>query len=135
MAKWMTIKDALEEFDLLDLFNDILESYGEEKEDPVFIESELRDLLEEHEEEYEFVPDPDDDYSESFERNLKEALVVISEEEGLRDQDDFSEDALDDVDIEDIYENGIDDERVKDPRGHGADADEFDEFDGEEDFY
>lgn len=135
MAKWMTIKDALEEFDLLDLLNEILDSYVEEKEDQVLIESELLDLLEEHEEEYEFVPDLDGDYSESFERNVKEALGIIVEEEGLIPQDDFSDDAMDDVDIEDIYETSLDEDEDSDPRGHGVDSDEYDEYDSEDDYY
>lgn len=135
MARWMTIKDALEEFDLLDFLNEILESFVEEHEDQVLIESELIDLLEEHEEEYEFVPDMDGDYTESFERNVKEALGLIAEEEGLFFQDDFSEDALDDLGMEGIYEDDLDEEEEEDPRGNGVDSDEYDVYDGEDDYY
>ena len=135
MAKWMTIKDALEELDLLDLLNEILESYVEESEDQVLIESELHDLLEEHEEEYEFVPDSDGDYSESFERNVKEALAIIIEEEGLIPEDDFSDDGLDDMDMDGIYDDDMDEDQENDPRGHGMDGDEYDDYASEDDYY
>ncbi len=135
MSKWMTIKDALEEFDLFDLFTEVVESCSEEVEDKTVIDSELYDLVEEHDEEYEFSTDSDGDWAESFERNLREALAVILESQGLTPQEDFSEEAMDDIDIEDIYETRLDEKTKKDPRGYGADADEYDQYEQDDELY
>jgi len=89
MAKRMTILQAIEEFELDSLYNDIIESYGENLEDPSLV-SDLYDLIDESEEEYEFNPDQDDDYSESFERNLVEAIhSIVEENEELEFSDDY----------------------------------------------
>ena len=66
-------------FEFFQLYNNIIETYGEHLEDPGLV-SDFYDLIDEHEEEYEFQPDEDGDYSESFERNLIEALHSIVEE-------------------------------------------------------
>ncbi|RLB92203.1 MAG: hypothetical protein DRH26_06840 [Deltaproteobacteria bacterium] len=78
MAKNMTVQLAVEEFELYDLYNDIIESYGQELEDPSLV-SDLYDLIDEYEEEYEFRCDSDGDFSESFERNLRDAITTIVE--------------------------------------------------------
>ena len=51
MAKRLTIQAAVEEFELYDLYNDIIESYGDELEDPSLV-SDLYDLIDEYEEEF-----------------------------------------------------------------------------------
>ncbi len=97
MAKRLTITEAIEEFELYSLYNDTIESCGENLEDPSLV-SDLHDLIDESEEEYEFFSDPDGDFSESFERNLIEAIHTIVEEneemkfsEDIYFDDDFSE--------------------------------------------
>lgn len=105
MTKRMTIQLAVEEFELFDLYNDVIESYGEDLEDPDLV-SDLFDLIDEYEEEYDFTPDPEGDYAESFERNLIDSITTIveeSEEMSFVD-DDFSDDddipIIDDDDFE-----------------------------------
>ncbi len=108
MAKWMTISDAVEKFDLFDMFSDIVESYMDNIDDHSAIELELYDLLEEHEEEYEFVPDSDGDYAESFERNLREAVSIIFDEHGISEMllDEYpDDDDIDDDEIVGIYDS------------------------------
>jgi hypothetical protein len=78
MVKKLTVQLAVEEFELYDLYTDIIESYGQELEDPSLV-SDLYDLIDEDEEEYEFWPDSNGDFSESFERNLREAIITIVE--------------------------------------------------------
>lgn len=106
MADWMTISDAVDAFDLYDLYSEIVDSYSENMNDESSVALELYDLLEEHEEEYEFAPNEAGDYSESLERNLKEAVANIFEEQGLGDilGDDFTDSAMDESDIADIYD-------------------------------
>ncbi len=130
MAQWMTITDAVDAFDLYDLFSEIVDSYSLEMDDPDSIASELIELLEEHEEEYEFVADPDGDYAESFERNLRDAVGFIFEEYNLGDlpEEDFDESAVDEDDLTDIYEDKFDD-GIKQSR---VDLESFDD-DPEED--
>ncbi|MCF8091945.1 MAG: hypothetical protein K9K21_00145 [Desulfotignum sp.] len=128
MAKWMTISDAVDAFDLYDLFSEIVDSYNEEMDDPDSIASELMDLLEEHEEEYEFFADPDGDYTESFERNLRDAVWAVFEEYGLGELplDEFpvpDEDDLTEI-YEDKFEDGI--------KPHKIDLDAYEEGDQEE---
>ncbi|MFH2057322.1 MAG: hypothetical protein ABIJ59_00285 [Pseudomonadota bacterium] len=79
MPKVMTIQNAVEELDLYDVYNDIIESYADELEDPSMV-SDLYDLIDEYEEEFDFWPDSDGDYTDSFEKNLKEAIETIVEE-------------------------------------------------------
>jgi hypothetical protein len=79
MTKRLTIQSAVEEYELYTLYNDVIESYGEDLEDPSLV-SDLYDLIDEYEEEYEFWPDSDGNYTESFESNLKEAISNIVEE-------------------------------------------------------
>ncbi|MCA1795534.1 MAG: hypothetical protein ABR534_04520 [Desulfotignum sp.] len=118
MAQWMTITDAVDAFDLYDLFSEIVDSYSLEMDDPDSIASELIELLEEHEEEYEFAADSDGDYTESFERNLRDAVGAIFEEYNLGDlpEEDFDDTAVDEDDLTEIYEdkfdNGIKQSRV-----------------------
>ena len=128
MAEKMTISDAVDAFSLYDLFSEILDSYGEEFDIQNSVASDLSDLIAEHEEDYEFLPDSDGDYSESFERNLKEAVAVIFEEHGLNmdfeseySEDEYSEKAMDDDDIPGLYSDEF--EENSDPE----DNDEFDE--------
>ncbi|MBA3013237.1 MAG: hypothetical protein KKF12_00710 [Proteobacteria bacterium] len=128
MAEKMTISDAVDAFSLYDLFSEILDSYGEEFDIQSSVASDLFDLIAEHEEDYEFLPDSDGDYSESFERNLKEAVAVIFEEHGLNmdfeseySEDEYSEEAMDDDDIPGLYSDEF--EENSDPE----DNDDFDE--------
>ena len=133
MAKWMTISDAVDAFGLYDLFTDIVDSYSEDMDDQSAVASELLDLLEEHDEEYEFIADPDGDYAESFERNLRDAVAVIFEEYDLGDlpDDDFLDTAVDEDELDDIYvdkfDDGINRHRVDmgsfDDEAEGDDAD------------
>jgi len=114
MAKKMTIFDAVEAFELYDLYEDIIDAYEADFYARSEMETDLRDLIEEHEEVYEFSSDEDDDYAESFERNLKEAISIIFDDHGLDVQFD---DAFMDEDI-DVY----DDEPLD--GGTGQDEDE-----------
>jgi len=104
MAKRRTIQLAVEEFDLYDLYTDIIESYGLELEDPSLV-SDLYDLIDEYEEEYEFWPDSDGDFSESFERNLRDAITSIVEEDD--DLAFIDDDYSDDDDISEIFDDGF----------------------------
>jgi len=100
MAKKLTIQFAVEAFELYDLYTEIIEAYGDELEDPSLV-SDLYDLIDEYDEEFEFQADSDGDFSESFERNLKEAInAIVEENEDLSFIDDGF---LDDDDIPGIY--------------------------------
>jgi hypothetical protein len=124
--KRLTIQDALEEFELYDLYNDIIESYGEELEDPSLV-SDLYDLIDEYEEKYDFFPDPDGDFTESFERNLRDAITTIVEE---NEELSFVDDDFADEDIPEIFDEDFDDSK-----DFELDMDEEDEDDEEpEDF-
>lgn len=102
MLKKLTIQLAVEEFEYYDLYNEIIESYGDELEDPSLV-SDLYDLIDEYEEEFEFWADSDGDYSESFERNLREAITSIVEE---NEELSFVDDEFQDVDdIPEIYDD------------------------------
>lgn len=102
MTKKMTIQLAVEEFDLYDLYKEIIESYGDDLEDPS-LASDFYDLIDESEEEFEFWPDSDGDVSESFERNLREAITTIVEanDDLVFVDDDF----LDDENISEMYDD------------------------------
>ncbi len=115
MAKKMTIFDAVEAFELYDLYEDIIDAYEADFYARAEMEADLRDLIEEHEELYEFSAEEDDDYTESFERNLKEAISIIFDDHGLDAQLD---DALMDGDDMDVY----DDDPIE--GGPGQDEDE-----------
>ena len=100
--KRLTIQAAVEEFELYDLYNDIIESYGDELEDPSLV-SDLYDLIDEYEEVFEFFQDADGDYIESFERNLRDAITTIVEEnEAL---------SFVDEDIPEIFDEDFDDSK------------------------
>ena len=105
MAKKMTICNAVDAFELYDLFNEILDTYEADFYTRAQIDADLKDLLEENEDIYEFSPDENGEYAESLERNLKEALSLIFEEHGVEHafDDEFMEDAMDDDEIEGIY--------------------------------
>ncbi|MCG8633162.1 MAG: hypothetical protein MI863_04995 [Desulfobacterales bacterium] len=105
MAKKMTICNAVDAFELYDLFNEILDTYEADFYTRAQIDADLKDLLEENEDIYEFTPDENGEYAESLERNLKEALSLIFEEHGVEHafDDEFMEDAMDDDEIEGIY--------------------------------
>jgi len=105
--KRLTIQDALEEFECYDLYNDIIESYGEELEDPSLV-SDLYDLIDEYEEKYDFFPDPDGDYTESFERNLRDAITTIVEE---NEELSFVDEDFADEDIPEIFDEDFDDSK------------------------
>jgi len=120
MAKKMTIFDAVEAFDLYALYEDIIDAYEADFYARSEMEADLRDLIEAHEEIYEFSPDEDDDYAESFERNLKEAIAIIFDDHGLDVQFDAAFMDGDDIDVyDDSLEGG--------PPGRDRDEDTFGE--------
>jgi hypothetical protein len=123
--KRLTIQDALEEFEFYDLYNDIIESYGEELEDPSLV-SDLYDLIDEYEEKYDFFPDPDGDYTESFERNLRDAITTIVEE---NEELSFVDEDFADEDIPEIFDEDFDDSK-----DFELDMDEEEEDEEPEDF-
>ncbi len=83
MAKKMTIFDALEAFELYELYENIIDAYEADFYAQSEMNDDLRDLIEEHEEIYEFSEEDNGDYTESFERNLKEAISIIFDDHGL----------------------------------------------------
>ncbi len=125
MAEKMTIFDALEAYELYDLYEDIIdvcesEFYSQSEE----VEADLRDLIEENDDVYEFTPDEEGDYSESFERNLKEAISIIFDDHGLEAQ--FEEDFMDeDMADDDMYTESLEDAEQDDGGGFGEDEDEM----------
>lgn len=125
MAKRLTIQAAVEEFELYDLYNDIIESYGEELEDPSLV-SDLYDLIDEYEEIFEFFKDSDGDYTESFERNLRDAITTIVEE---NEELSFVDEDFADEDIPEIFDEDFDDSKDFD-----LDMDEEEEDEEPEDF-
>lgn len=122
MAKHMTISDAVDAYDLYDFFSEFLDAYESDFYARSEIETELRDLIEEHEETYEFTPDEDGDYSESLERNLREALGIIFEEHGVEHlfDDEFADEALDDEDLAGIYNDGLEEDDMDEVDGDGG---------------
>jgi len=125
MAKRLTIQAAVEEFELYDLYNDIIESYGDELEDPSLV-SDLYDLIDEYEEIFEFFKDSDGDYTESFERNLRDAITTIVEE---NEELSFVDEDFADEDIPEIFDEDFDDSKDFD-----LDMDEEEEDEEPEDF-
>ncbi|MDD4272610.1 hypothetical protein [Desulfobacter postgatei] len=125
MAKKMTISDAVEVFDLYDLYEEIIDAYEADFYTRSEMEADLRDLIEEHDEIYEFSADEDDGYAESFERNLKEAISMIFDDHGLDlDLDDqfMDEDDIDVYDDEPMVGTPVRDE---DEDAFGEDEDEM----------
>ncbi|MFH2093623.1 MAG: hypothetical protein ABIJ31_14790 [Pseudomonadota bacterium] len=128
MPKVMTIQDAVEELDLYDVYNDIIESYADELEDPSLV-SDLYDLIDEYDEEFEFWADSDGDYTDSFEKNLKEAIETIVEEE---DSLSFIDDDYTDIDdIPKILEETV--EEDSDEYDVDLDDEDTDDDDDQED--
>lgn len=125
MAKKMTIFDAVEAFELYDLYEEIIDAYEADFYAQSEMEADLRDLIEEHEEIYEFSAEEDDDYAESFERNLKEAISIIFDDHGLDAQfdDEFMDGDGMDVYDDDPMEGGPD--RNEDEGAFGEDEDEM----------
>jgi hypothetical protein len=128
MAKTMTIQLAVEEFELYDLYNDVIESYGQDLEDPSLV-SDLYDLIDEYEEEYEFLPDSEGDFSDSFERNLRDCITTIVEEN--EDLEFIDEEFPDDDDIPEAYDGEFDDES----EDMGVELDDTDDTEESDDFY
>ena len=128
MAEKMTIFDAVEAFDFYDLFQEILDNYETDFYTRSEIDTDLRDLIEEHDDTYEFSPDDEGEFAESFERNLKEALTLIFDEHGVEHllDEEFMDEAMDDDEIAGIYNDGFDEDQGM------ADRDAQDRF-GEED--
>lgn len=117
MEEKLTIQFAVEKFDLYDLYNEIVDSYTDDLEDPSV--SDLYDLIEEYDEEFEFLADENGDYTASFERNLREAIATIVEsEEDLS----FVDDEFEEDQIPEIY--GDEFENDNDRFGLGLDEDE-----------
>lgn len=122
MAIKMTLFDALEAFELYDLYEDIIDAYEADFYTRSEMQADLRDLIEEHEEIYEFSADEEDDYAESFERNLKEAISMIFDDHGL------------DVELDDQFTDGDDiDVYGDEPLGAGPDRDEDEDAFGDDD--
>ena len=107
MVKKLTVQLAVEEFELYELYIDIIELYGQGLEDPSLV-SDIYDLIDEDEEEYEFWPDSNGDFSESFERNLREAIITIVE--GNEDMVFMDDDYLDDDQIPEIFDGDFEEE-------------------------
>ncbi|MCF8087353.1 MAG: hypothetical protein K9K63_00180 [Desulfotignum sp.] len=126
MSKWMTISEAVDAFDLYNLFSEIIDSYSDEMDDPDAVASELIELLEEHEEAYEFSSDSDGDYAESFERNLRDAIGYVFEEFNLGElpEVDYVDPDTDEDDLANIYDDKFDDD-IK----HRVDMDAYEEGD------
>nr|WP_320014976.1 hypothetical protein [uncultured Desulfobacter sp.] len=120
MAKKMTIFDAVEAFDLYELYEEIIDAYETDFYARSEMDADLRDLIEEHEELYEFSVDEDDGYTESFERNLKEAISIIFDDHGLDIQ--LDDQFMDGDDI-DVY----DDEPIGGSPNRNEGEDDFDE--------
>ena len=78
MAEKMTIFDALEAYELYDLYEDIIDAcetefYAQSEE----VDAELRDLIEEHDDVYDFIPDEEGDYSESLNATLRRLSALF----------------------------------------------------------
>jgi len=124
VAQKMTIFDAVEAFELYDLYEDIIDAYETDFYTQSEMHADLRDLIEEHDEIYEFSADEDDSYAESFERNLKEAISMIFDDHGLDVQ--MDESFLDEDEL-DVY----DDEPMSTGPGQDEEEDDFGEDEDE----
>jgi len=107
MIRKLTIPLAVEEFDFYDLYSDIIESYSDDLDDPSL--SDLYEMIEEYEKEFEFFPNSEGDFTTSFEKNLREAVATIIEttEELSFVDDEFEDDQIPEI-YGDEFENGID---------------------------
>ena len=103
MMRSLTIQLAVEEFELYDLYSDIIESYSDDLDDPSL--SDMYELIEEYEETFEFYPNAKGDFSASFEKNLREAIATIIENiENLS----FVDDEFEDDEVPEIYGDEFD---------------------------
>lgn len=125
MAQKMTIFDAVEAFELYDLYEDIIDAYETDFYAQSEMEADLRDLIEEHDEVYEFSVDEDDGYTESFERNLKEAISIIFDDHGLDAQLDESFMDEDEIDVYDDEPMGSSPGQDEEDSDFGEDEDEM----------
>ena len=98
MSEKLTIQRAVEKFDLYDLYNDIIDSYSEDLEDPSV--TDLYELLDEYEEPFIFHVDEKGNVADSFEKNLREAIATIIESE---EELSFVDDEFEDDEIPEIY--------------------------------
>ena len=107
MIRKLTIPLAVEEFDFYDLYSDIIESYSDDLDDPSL--SDLYEMIEEYEKEFEFFPNSEGDFTTSFEKNLREAVATIIEttEELSFVDDEFEDDQIPEI-YGDEFENGVD---------------------------
>ncbi len=121
MGKKITIQIAVEEFDFYGLYNEIIDSYADDLKDPSV--SDLYELMEEYDEEYEFLPDAKGNYTTSFERNLRQAIATIIEN---AEELSFVDDEFENDEIPEIYGEEFDNESGE----FGLDID-----DDEEDLY
>lgn len=103
MVRRLTIQLAVEEFELFDLYSDIIDSYSDDLDDPSL--SDLYDLVEEYDEEFEFYPNSEGDFSSSFEKNLREAIATIIE---TTEELTFVDDEFEDDEIPEIYGDEFD---------------------------
>ncbi len=108
MIRKLTIPLAVEEFEFYDLYSDIIESYSEDLDDPSL--SDLYEMIEEYEEDFEFFPNSEGDFTTSFEKNLREAVATIIEttEELSFVDDEFEDDQIPEI-YGDEFENDVDD--------------------------
>lgn len=105
MTKKLTILLAVEAFGLYDLYTEVIDSYSDDLEDPSV--SDLYDLLEEYDDEYEFSPDAKGTYNKSFERNLRQAIAAIIEN---AEELSFVDDEFENDEIPEIYGDEFDDD-------------------------
>ncbi|WP_319577832.1 hypothetical protein [uncultured Desulfobacter sp.] len=124
MAKKMTIFDAVDAFDLYELYEEIIDAYETNFYARSEMDADFRDLIEEHDELYEFSVDEDDGYAESFERNLKEAIRLIFDDHGLDVRLDNQFMDGDDIDV-------YDDEPIGGSPSRNEGEDAFDEDEDE----
>ena len=125
MAKKMTIFDAVEAFDLYELYEEIIDDYETNFYARSEMDADFRDLIEEHDELYEFSVDEDEGYAGSFERNLKEAIRLIFDDHGLdvRLDNQFMDE--DDIDMYDDEIIGDGPSRNEGEDAFGEDEDEI----------
>lgn len=98
MGKKLTIQAAVEAFEFYHLYNEVIDSYAGDLDDPSI--SDLHELIDEHEEVFEFVPDSKGEYTKSFERNLRQAVAAIIE---IAEDLTFVDDEFEDDEIPEIY--------------------------------
>ncbi len=123
MRKKLTIQLAVEKFAFYDLYNEVIDSYAGDLEDPSV--SDLYELLDEYDGEYEFSPDAKGNYNTSFERNLRQAIATIIENvEALF----FVDDEFENDEIPEIYGEEFENDTGEfGPDDEGDEVDEDDE--------